>query len=120
MPKDWRDEHLPSVSEQLRQEAPEPHHKKAGKRRKEYPPHWQVRVNHFGNRDDNSASVMITPHRYTGSVRNMPWYGLYPQKRMTLQEKLDFLAEKYPETANWPVRWLSGQSIPCNLEILAN
>ena len=45
---------------------------------------------------------------------------LYPKLHMTLQEKLDFLAEKYPETAKWPVRWLCGQSIPCDRETLPN
>lgn len=116
MPKDWRGDDTPSVSEQRRREAPDLRHKKAGKKRKEYPPHWEVRVNHFGDH----VSFYICPHKYTGQVRNMPFYGLYPKRGMTLQEKLDFLAEKYPETANWPVRWVSGQAIPCNRETLAN
>jgi len=104
---------IPKAADQRRVDAPEAPRQQKGKRRKKvYPPHWECRLWAFGN-----AYVHITP---SVTVKGMKPYGEFPKGCNSIQERLDLLAERYPETAEWGVRWLSGAPQPCNRTLINN
>ena len=110
MPKDWRDEHLPSVSEQRRQD-PTPNQRKAKRNKQRLPPHWEVRQHRWG--------YAISVYRARPEI---PYYWWLDQKerpdRHDLPALLDWYAGAFPHTANLPVRFISCQPVECGRQIL--
>jgi hypothetical protein len=105
--KDEKKMGIPAASTIRRIDPPPAPHKKAGRSRKAYPDHWQVR-------NWNGHYYHINPSHYRGSLKDFRGWGEWRRNLHTIQELLDYLAEKYPETAEWPVRWISGAVEPCN------
>lgn len=104
-----------SPSTQRRIDAPAPGHKKGKRTRKEFPQHWEVRA--YGhNTRTNTFHVSILPHKHT--LKGFG-YGMFPREIPPgLTERLAYLATLYPETASWPVRFVSGAAIECSREVI--
>jgi len=113
LPKDWRDENLPSISTQRRVDPPAPKPKKSGRSRKEYPPCWEVR--HTG------LSYRLTAHKVRPAIH---YYWGFDQdeqpNRKDLIAYLAWFAERQPHTANLPVRFISCPAVECGREIIPN
>ena len=111
MPKDWRDEHLPSVSTQRRAE-PQPNQRKARRDKQPLPPHWEVRLRRWG--------WSLTAYRIRPEVP--PYWSLgrdiVRPDRHDLAAVLAFHAEHHPHTVDLPVRFISCQPVECGRQTL--
>lgn len=101
----------PKHPDERRKDPPENRHKKGTSRKKVYPPHIQVRGSGFG-------TFYLWPHRVKGTDN---FYD-YAERGMPrdLPGLLAYYAERCPQTANLPVRFIGLQPIECGREILPN
>ena len=104
-----------SPADQRRIEVPEPPAKKGRRKRKEYPPHWEVRS--WGRCNSNVPHIRLDPHN-----RNLKGFG-YDTISASMHldgivEQLADLAMKFPETSGWPVRFLQGAELECGREVI--
>lgn len=92
--------------------APKPH-RKAGRKRKEYPPCWEVRQTGYG--------YLLFAHRVRPAI---PFHWRLDQldhpDRHDLRAYLAWYAEQFPHTASLPVRFISCQPVECGREVISN
>lgn len=112
MGKEEKYEGIPKPSTVKRVDPPVTPRKKAGRNRKEYPPHLEVRFHHWGY---DLKGYKIRP--------SVPFFWLIKgdrPNRKDLTVFLDWYAEHHPHTANLPVRFISCQPVECGREVIPN
>lgn len=104
---------IPKPSTIKRVDPPVVNHKKAARKRKDYPPCWEVR--HSG------YSYWLTAHKIRPVI---PYYWGLNEKdrpdRKDLKALLEWYAVRQPHTATLPVRFISCTPVECGREIIPN
>ena len=114
MTKYEKDAGIPKPSTVKRIDPQAKPHKKARRKRKEYPPCWEVR--------QQGSGYLLWPHHVRPDVP-FSWrleYGDDRPNRNDLTAYLAWYAEWFPHTANLPVRFISCQPVECGREVIPN
>lgn len=83
-----------------------------GKRkRKKFPPHFAIRSYSFWN---NEIGYWVYPHPQPKGASFFPKYKV----NLSIQEKLQWWAEEFPETAIWPVRFIGCPPVEVGREVI--
>ena len=105
---------------------PELRHHSKKKPGKTYPPHWEV--TQFGqDAKTGEPHRLVRPYIRHGRLRSFTYdtlgevairFGEDPHQPRQLKSALALLAREYPETKDWPVRFLQGGAVECGRDVL--